>query len=66
MICWISIVGGIDPNSKVRISIDLSIDGRGRFLKRSLRKSRTLSAMAASNLDQSRSTDMVWELADES
>ena len=52
----------MDPNSKDKISIDLSIDGRETFRKRSLRKSRTFSAIASSSFNQSRSTDMLHSM----
>jgi hypothetical protein len=56
--CCISMVGGTEPNSKERIWIDFSIDGRGRLWNRSLRKSRTVSAIASSSFVQSKSTDI--------
>lgn len=58
MICCISMVGGMDPNSKETTWIDFNIEGRDRVWKRSLRKSRTLSAITSSNLFQSKSTDI--------
>ena len=52
-------MGGMEPNSKERTWIDFSIEGRDIVWKRSFRMSRTLSAIAWSSFDQSRSTDMV-------
>jgi hypothetical protein len=56
--CRISMVGGMEPNSKERTWMDFSMEGRGRFRNRSLRKSHTFCASASSSFDQSRSTDM--------
>ena len=52
-------MGGMEPNSKERTWIDFRIEGRDIVWKRSFRMCRTLSAIAWSSFDQSRSTDMM-------